>query len=167
MFFSPQPTDINDPNIFFRDNSDENIISSEWHLGDGTVIYDKLNFWHTYSDTGTYLIKYYITNEYNCTDSAFNFLKINPTFSVFIADAFTPNNDGNNDIFKPILNGEDSYVITIYDRWGSIIFSEENSSWDGFANGKPVPSGVYPYSISVKDFNQRLFIYPGTVKLLR
>ena len=167
MFFSPQPTDINDPNIFFRDNSDENIISSEWHLGDGTVIYDKLNFWHTYSDTGTYSIKYYITNEYNCTDSAFNFLKINPTFSVFIADAFTPNNDGNNDIFKPILNGEDSYVITIYDRWGSIIFSEENSSWDGFANGKPVPSGVYPYSISVKDFNQRLFIYPGTVKLLR
>ena len=67
----------------------------------------------------------------------------------------------------PILQGEDSYVITIYDRWGSIIFSQENGSWDGLANGKPVPSGVYPYSISVKDFNQRLFIYPGTVKLLR
>ena len=65
MLFSPQPTDIDEPNILFRDNSNEEVLISEWHLGDGTIIYDSLSFWHTYADTGTYTIKYYITN-YTC-----------------------------------------------------------------------------------------------------
>ena len=77
------------------------------------------------------------------------------------------NNDGENDIFSPIILGEDSYVITIYDRWGSIIYMQEDGGWDGLVDGKAVPLGIYPYSISVRDFNQRLFIYPGTVKVIR
>ncbi len=40
MLFSPQPTDIDEPNILFRDNSNEEVLNSEWHLGDGTIIYD-------------------------------------------------------------------------------------------------------------------------------
>ena len=44
---------------------------------------------------------------------------------------------------------------------------QEDGGWDGLVDGKPVPLGIYPYSISVRDFNQRLFIYPGTVKVIR
>ena len=43
---------------------------------------------------------------------------------------------------------------------------QENGGWDGLVDGKPAPLGIYPYSI-VRDFNQRLFIYPGTVKVIR
>ena len=38
MLFSPQPTDIDNPNIYFRDNSNETVLYSEWNLGDGTII---------------------------------------------------------------------------------------------------------------------------------
>ena len=69
MIFSPQPANISDPNIFFRDNSNEEVLISEWDLGDGTIIYDDLSFWHTYDDIGSYTIRYYITNLYGCTDS--------------------------------------------------------------------------------------------------
>ena len=57
MLFSPQPANISDPNIFFRDNSNEEVLISEWDLGDGTIIYDDLSFWHTYNDIGSYTIR--------------------------------------------------------------------------------------------------------------
>jgi gliding motility-associated-like protein len=167
MLFSPQPANIDDPNILFRNNSNEEILMSEWHLGDSTIIYDELSFWHTYADTGTYMIKYYITNIYGCTDSVINLITINPIYSVFIPDAFTPNNDNNNDYFYPSITGEKNYNMKIYNRWGEVIYNEDNGKWDGTINDKLIPTGIYSYSISIFDFNDRLFIYPGLVTLLR
>ena len=167
MLFSPQPTDIDEPNILFRDNSNEEVVISEWHLGDGTIIYDSLSFWHTYADTGTYTIKYYITNIYGCTDSVINQLTINPVYSIFIPGAFTPNDDGDNDYFYPVIIGENSYNMKIYNRWGEIIYNEDNKKWDGTINDNVIPNEIYPYSISVFDFNDRLFIYSGLVNLIR
>jgi len=167
MLISPQPTDINDPNILFRDNSNEEILISEWHLGDNTIIYDQLSFWHTYTDTGTYTVKYYITNIYGCTDSVINQLTINPIYSVFIPTSFTPNNDDDNDYFYPSIIGYNKYNIKIYNRWGDIIYNKDNDKWDGKINNKLIPVGIYAYSISVFDFNDRLFIYNGLVTLLK
>ena len=61
--FSPQPADMNDPYIYFRNKSVE-IIGSIWNLGDGTTVYDSLDFWHTYTDTGKYIITYTVNNQY-------------------------------------------------------------------------------------------------------
>ena len=77
FFFTPQPTDINNPSIYFMDNSSD-FITSFWHLGDGNTIYDELDFMHNYSDTGTYEVKYFITNQYGCTDSTIKNIIINP-----------------------------------------------------------------------------------------
>jgi gliding motility-associated-like protein len=158
MLFSPQPTDIDNPTIFFRDNSNEMVLYSEWDLGDGTIINDEINFWHTYSDTGTYTIKYYITNMYECTDSVIKDLTINPIYLTFIPDAFTPNNDGDNDYFYPSIIGGKDYNMKIYNRWGEIIYNEDNGTWDGKINNNLVQHGLYSYSILVNDFkNKRKF----------
>jgi len=166
MIFSPQPANISDPNIFFRDNSNEDVLLSEWDLGDGTIIYDDLSFWHTYNDIGSYTIKYYITNLYGCTDSVVKQLNINPNYSTFIPNSFTPNNDGYNDFFYPISTGFNSYNIKIFDRWGGIIFDEDNLAWDGNTNGKII-GGLYSYSIKILDFKDKPFIYTGLVNLIR
>ena len=142
MLFSPQSTDLNNPEIFFRDNSNEEIVSSIWDLGDGTIVYDDLNFYHTYLDTGSYDIKYYVTNQYGCIDSVFNTININPIYSVFIPDAFSPNNDGDNDVFMPSILGSSSYNIKIFDRWGGMIYNEDNKMWDGKINGNLVNNGT-------------------------
>ena len=48
-----------------------------------------------------------------------------------------------------------------------IIYNEDNSRWDGTINDDLIINGIYSYSISVLDFNDRLFIYTGLVTLLK
>jgi gliding motility-associated-like protein len=167
ILFSPQPTDIDNPNIFFRDNSNETVLYSKWDLGDGTIINDEPSFWHTYTDTGTYMIKYYITNMYQCTDSVVKDLIINPIYLTFIPLAFTPNNDGDNDNFFPSVIGGNSYNMKIYNRWGEIIYNDDDGKWDGKLNNNSVENGIYSYSILVNDFKDKPFIYTGIVNLIK
>ena len=164
--FSPQPTDLNNPDIFFRDNSDD-LMTSVWNLGDGTIIYDELSFWHTYSAIGTYIIRYYITNQYNCTDSVIETLVINPVYNTFIPLAFTPNDDGDNDYFYPSIIGGNNYNMKIYDRWGGIIYNEDNGKWDGKMNTNFIINGLFSYSITVFDFKDKPFNYTGLVTLIK
>ena len=165
MIFSPQPTDMLNPNILFEDNSNEEVLTSEWHLGDGTIIYDELNFSHTYIDTGTYIIQYFITNQYDCSDSVIKNLIINPIYCTYIPSSFTPNDDGDNDYFYPSVVGGSHYNMKIYDRWGNVIYNEDNGKWDGILNKNLINSGVFPYFITVLDFKDKPFIYTGVITI--
>jgi len=164
--FSPQPADIDNPNILFI-NESENIENTKWSLGDGTNITDELEFWHTYADTGTYDVIYAVRNQFNCSDTAKATLIINPVYQIFIPSAFTPNNDGHNDNFKLEIIGQKEYTMTIFDRWGEIIFQEKNGIWDGKINNQIVQNGTYSYTISVTDFKNKAFIYTGIVTLIK
>ena len=93
-------------------------------------------------------------------------LTINPLYSVFIPDAFTPNNDGENDFFMPSTNGANSYNIKIFDKWGQLIYND-NKKWSGEVNATPIASGTYSYSITVFDFIDKPFVYTGFVTLVR
>ena len=166
FMFSPQLTDLNNADIFFRDNSND-LISSIWDLGDGTIIYDDLTFWHTYIDTGEYIINYNISNQFGCTDSLIKKLVIHPIYKTFIPTVFTPNNDGDNDYFYPSIIGGSSYNMKIYNRWGEIIYNEDNKKWDGTLNDNLITNGLYSYSITVLDFKEKPFIYTGLVTLIR
>lgn len=88
-----------------------------------------------------------------------------------IANAFTPNGDGRNDVFKPILNcPSTNYSFIIVNRYGEIIFSTTNttSAWDGRINNSEQEVGVYYYLIKVKFFNNdKEELYKGDVSLIR
>ncbi|MFN0013982.1 MAG: T9SS type B sorting domain-containing protein [Saprospiraceae bacterium] len=66
-------------------------------------------------------------------------------------NAFTPDNDGNNDTFEMILFEGNAYVerMEIYNRWGGLVFesNDTNASWDGTFKGERVPSDVYVYKV--------------------
>jgi gliding motility-associated-like protein len=164
--FSPQPADIENPTILFV-NESENIINTKWILGDGTTLTDELEFWHTYADTGTYNVTYAVRNQFNCSDTAKATLIINPVYQIFIPSAFTPNNDGDNDNFKIEIIGQKEYLMTIFNRWGEIIFEEKNGAWDGKLNNNIVQNGTYSYTILVSDFKDKPFIYKGIVTLIK
>ena len=89
---------------------------------------------------------------------------------IYVPNAFTPNGDGNNDIFRiiPLEN----YVLerlTIYNRWGKIIFntSTPGNGWDGTSNHIPQPMGTYIYYILLRSSKGKEIIKKGTVLLLR
>ena len=166
FFFSPQPTDINDPNIYFSIN-DKDIINSYWNLGDGSIIIDSMNFWHEYQDTGLYSVELIVYNEYGCTDTSKFELKINPVYEIFIPTSFTPNEDGINDVFQPSVMASNEYTLIIYNRWGEIVFKGINEGWDGKSKNRFVEDGIYTYVIIVNDFKDKLFKYTGNLLLIK
>ncbi|MEQ1744145.1 MAG: T9SS type B sorting domain-containing protein [Saprospiraceae bacterium] len=66
-------------------------------------------------------------------------------------NAFTPDNDGNNDTFEMILFEGNAYVerMEIYNRWGGLVFqsTDPKAAWDGTFKGERVPSDVYVYKV--------------------
>ncbi len=72
---------------------------------------------------------------------------------VFVPDAFTPNNDGINDVFLPSLAGPvDSYELYIFDRWGERIatITDRAEGWDGSYNNVASQDGVYVWTLHYK-----------------
>ena len=84
-------------------------------------------------------------------------------------NAFTPNNDGQNDLFRIVELGDDVVEnFSIFNRWGEIVFSTNQNShgWDGTVNGKPQPIGTYLYTITSSCEGQ-IVKRAGNVTLLR
>ena len=88
-----------------------------------------------------------------------------------IPNAFTPNGDGKNETFRPVLVYHDisSYEFYVMNRWGELVYKTNSvgASWDGTHNGKPVPVGVYVYSVRYKASTGEQFEKQGTVAIIR
>lgn len=93
---------------------------------------------------------------------------------VFLPNAFTPNNDGLNDVFMPLLPdchglGFEHYHMKIYNRFGQLIFQSNNPSvgWNGIFNNKTALQGVYVYVVQYNFFQSKRVQMKGTVFLMR
>ncbi|MFT4062182.1 MAG: PKD domain-containing protein [Edaphocola sp.] len=90
-----------------------------------------------------------------------------------IPNAFTPDNDGNNDYFYPrqlLASGVVGFQMIIYNRWGQKVFETtrtDGRGWDGRFNGQDQPGGVYIYQIQVVYKNAKTENYSGNVTLIR
>jgi gliding motility-associated-like protein len=87
-------------------------------------------------------------------DTALVNIAIQPPGDCYTPTAFTPNNDGQNDFFViPCLqNTKEKAAITIFNRWGSLVFETDNyiSDWDGTHKNRPLPDGVYFYILQIE-----------------
>jgi gliding motility-associated-like protein len=99
---------------------------------------------YTYGcEPGIYTVQLIAYNQGICPDTAWQQIAIRDVLIVYVPNTFTPNGDGINDIFIPVITHYDElayYSFEIYDRWGEVIFSTDNSEqgWDGIA-GRPWP----------------------------
>ncbi|MCH2199836.1 MAG: gliding motility-associated C-terminal domain-containing protein [Flavobacteriales bacterium] len=99
--------------------------------------------------------------------------EIKPSF--FIPNAFTPNGDGDNDIFAPVVpDNMQDYRFCIYNRWGELVFetSVTGMGWGGNSmSGGPVSSDMYVWELSftriTEDGEKHEERHQGTVNLLR
>lgn len=90
-----------------------------------------------------------------------------PDKSIFIPNAFTPNNDGLNDLWNiPALDAYPDFELFVFNRYGEVVFrnSRNNKGWDGMYKSEPLPTGAYVYFIKLNTSNQQL---KGTVMLFR
>jgi len=117
-----------------------------------------------------------ITNEQGCTASSnFPIIVLN-TRNIYIPNAFSPNNDGLNDIFQ-IFAGKNVVQVNdfaIFDRWGELMyrnqdFVPDNSTmgWDGQHRGKFMQSGVFVYYAEIEFTDGAKVLFEGDFTLLR
>lgn len=88
----------------------------------------------------------------------------------FLPNAFSPNGDGHNDIFRPRNNCIKDIDMKIFNRWGNLVFetTDLTQGWDGSTpKGKNGNEGVYAYELSAKLFDGTDIIKRGTVTLLK
>ncbi|MEP7169887.1 MAG: gliding motility-associated C-terminal domain-containing protein, partial [Bacteroidota bacterium] len=88
---------------------------------------------------------------------------------IFIPNAFTPNDDGNNDILYVRGNLIRELLLRIYDRWGEKVFETNipGTGWNGTYNGKPVQPGVYDYYLDATCYNNEKFFKKGNVTVIK
>ncbi len=89
---------------------------------------------------------------------------------VIMPSAFSPNGDGNNDIFRPkIYDQVSNFKLSVYNRWGGLIFqtNDPEKGWDGIHNGQPSLAQAYVYVCTYNDRNNQPQALQGTVTLVR
>jgi gliding motility-associated-like protein len=88
----------------------------------------------------------------------------------YVPTGFTPNNDGKNDLLKPILLGNViQYKFRVYNRWGQLIFETNDPAkgWDGTYNGQPQSSNVFVWRCMYQFLNEQRKEEKGTFVLIR
>ena len=120
--------------------------------------------------SGTYMIT--INDASGCANADTVFLdnlQMDCDFFVYTPNVFTPNGDGNNDIFFVRGKGIATMNIKIYNRWGNKVFesSDINQGWDGTFKGKEAPPAVYAYQLKAVCYNGTTYFTKGDVTLIR
>ena len=105
-----------------------------------------------------------------CIDSNTLSLTVKQVNTVYIPSAFTPNGDGKNDVFKPMVYGKTThYHFVVYNRWGKKVFETDTPGfgWDGLINSQQQPVGTFVWMLSYTLTNGISKTADGTVVLMR
>ncbi len=168
---TPPVTDILNPYIQLNNTSTYST-SWFWDYGDSTsaFIFEQN---HTYEFPGIYPVYLIAMNDSGCSDTALINIIVHDYHTFFVPDAFTPDDNGHNEIFIPAFTNilETGYDFMIFDRWGHLIFETNNiyEGWNGrFKNsGAQVELGVYVYTINYTDNMNKTYKLIGRVDLIR
>ena len=89
--------------------------------------------------------------------------------NIFVPNAFTPNNDGNNDILKVRGRWISKLQFVVYNRWGQEMFTttDLNNGWNGVFKGNEVAPDVYNYFLQVTCLDNKIFTKRGNTSLIK
>jgi trimeric autotransporter adhesin len=164
-----------DPTTGF-DNLSIGAVSYEWNFSDGSPINTQFEPTHSFPEdhAGEYYIELTGYSEFGCSSRAIKYVHVFRDYIINVPNAFTPNNSGLNEVFKPVMTGfdEQGYTMYIFNRWGNLIFETHDMQvgWDGtFHNDNTqVQDGVFTWKIEAKikdSADSKVFV--GHVSLLK
>ena len=161
-------------NLVFFNNS-QFATQYSWDFGDNSAFSNEENPIHEYftSLLDEFNISLIATSEFGCIDSLTRTFKVREKLIYYVPNSFTPNGDELNNTFFPIFTSgfePNSYHLTVYNRWGQIIFEslDYRVGWDGTFKNKMVEEGVYQWKIEFDTkLNQERKVIHGHVSLLK
>jgi gliding motility-associated-like protein len=169
--YSPNPIYTNDPTVDFE-NTSTGETAWDWTFeGAGSSMAENPSTIFP-EIAGDYDVVLTVTNEDGCTDEITKTISIREEQLIYVPNAFTPDGDNFNDTFIPVISGIDvyDYTLTIYNRWGEILFISYNSAvgWDGTYNGSVVSDGIYVWHIAASEIDSdKKFDFKGHITVLK
>lgn len=161
-------TDSSEPVIFSYTGSAA--VQYLWDFGDGNTS-TEANPQHFFSDTGFYTISLIVVNELGCSDTVVStrYIEVISKPTLYIPNAFSPNGDGENDVFFIYGSGIKEFTLRVFDRWGTFIYESQNieQGWNGTFKGKVMDQGVYVYYLKMVLKNLTIENRKGSIMLLR
>lgn len=157
----PVTVSILDPWIDVVDHANGAVL---WHYTVEESTITDPSFAYEFWDGGRFRIVQTVTTEHGCTDTTSRVVYV--TDHLFFApNAFTPDGDGRNDTFAPLVRGARAYDLVIYDRWGVERFrtTDPRAEW----TGDGLPQGVFTYVARISEHGPLDKQYTGHVTLLR
>lgn len=154
---NPKPksefTMSNTDNIYYFDCND-NYKSVKWLVNSKSFSSD-IDPEYEFKTIGKSEVLLVVENEFKCTSTYSKVIDIEPVFQ--IANAFTPDNNGDNEMFGPVFENFDNYTyyLYIYDAYGKLIFKSnyKNQNWNGkLSNSNSIAEdGTYIWKLVIKD----------------
>ena len=116
---------------------------------------------------GSVLFTVTLTDQHGCRNTD-DVLVTRLRNDLFVPNSFTPNSDMKNDVFRPLGYGLENYKLTIFNRWGQVIFVslDFEGGWDGTYGEEAAENGIYVWEISYFQ-NGTNEVRRGTVSLVR
>ncbi|TWF45609.1 gliding motility-associated-like protein [Chitinophaga polysaccharea] len=152
----------------------DDITQVEWTPIQGLNCYNCLAPTATPTDDITYHVK--VTNRFGCVSTDDVAIKlVCDEGNVFIPNSFSPNGDGQNDVFY--VRGKGMQTIRrfrVFNRWGQLVFERLNANtndpaagWDGRFNGTPLNPDVFVYYVEVVCDKGAVNLLKGNITLIR
>src|SRR5690554_249707 len=163
---SPNPALVGQDVNYTDLSTGSNIVGWYWDFNDGEAsnVHEPT---HDYSNGGSYYVLLKVTDENNCTDTITKLITVE--LLPVLPSGFTPNGDGENDMF--IIRGGPfkSVDFKVYNNWGQLIFntSDGNEGWDGTYKNENAPLGVYTWTFVVEMGNGQVIKKSENVTLIR
>lgn len=173
--FDPSELTVYDTEVMFT-NTSINSTTYNWYFDDGdTSILTNVTHFFPNDSAGNYFVYLIAYSPQGCTDTTIQVITIADENSFFVPNAFTPDGDGINDQFIPILDGNlnfDQYSFNIFNRWGEIIYQSTTpgTGWDGTnsSGNSIVQDGVYVWILELQYAGDvAISQYRGHVTLVR
>ena len=172
--FSYSPSEVLVYNALVQfTNESSNAVNYQWFISDilySSDIETSYNFEN--NGVGVYPVCLVVENALGCQDTICQYVNVVSEFSIYVPNAFSPNEDGDNDYFHPVLNGPapEDFILNVFDRWGALVFvtTDYLAKWDGSYRGSQAQQDIYVWKISYREAgNDKLNVIRGHVSLLR
>ena len=111
-----------------------------------------------------------LKNQNSPIESVSNAVVVEKPYALYSPNAFSPDGDGINDLFKISGQGMNDFQIEIFNRWGQMVYKSNDLSngWDGTFKGKNLPTGTFVYKIKTSKYGvEQKLVKSGTVALVR
>jgi gliding motility-associated-like protein len=167
---------MNLPDVVLTSTSSNDVVQWDWSIAGGlpvNAVTENVNATFPQGVSGIYPVALTVWNEFSCVDSTVVQIEVTDgATTIFAPNAFTPNGDSYNQIWKVFVNGinKNDYHIIVYNRRGEVAWESDDpeGEWNGINSRGKIEEGTYAWIVNTRESkNDSKCTFNGTFSILK